>query len=167
MATSISKRRRGDEGLKGFHVLLWLCGFFGVMFVVNGFFLFYAITTFPGEDVKKSYVQGLDYNRTLAQRAAQAELGWQAEIGLASKSLEIRIADSRGTGVSGYEVQVLLRRLATTSDDTVVLAAAQGAGVYLVDISAFSHGQWEVIANVMEPGSKVALFEARKRVLIE
>jgi nitrogen fixation protein FixH len=166
MASNVSNSKRARAGLNGYHALLWFCGFFGLMFVVNGFFLFYAITTFPGEDVKKSYVQGLDYNRTLAQRAAQAELGWQAEIGLSGQHLEIRIVDSTGAGIGGHEVQVQLRRLATTADDTVASAVPQGDGVYFVDISTFAHGQWEVIADVIKPGDEGALFEARKRVTI-
>ncbi len=167
MAHGVATNRGRGSGLTGFQVLLWLSGFFGVMFAVNGLFLFYAITTFPGEDVKKSYVQGLDYNRTLAQRAAQSELGWQAEIGLSGQRLEIRIADSTGTGVSGHEVQVLLRRLATTADDKILVAAPQGAGVYLVDIAAIAPGQWEVIASVSEPYSEGTVFEAHKQVAIE
>ena len=60
---------QGTFELKGWHVLLILMAFFGVMFSVNGVFLYHAITSFPGEDVKKSYVQGLNYNDTLAVRA--------------------------------------------------------------------------------------------------
>lgn len=159
--------RNSRGGLKGYQVLLWMAGFFGMMFAVNGLFLFYAITTFPGEDVKKSYIQGLDYNTTLAERAAQAQLNWQAEIGVVGQSLEVRILDNTGTGVPGHDVQVQFRRLATTSEDTVVMAAPQGAGVYRVDLSAFSAGQWEVIAHVRRPGADESLFEARKQVGIE
>ena len=64
--------------LKGWHALLWFVGFFGFMFVVNGIFLWTAITTFPGEDTEKSYAVGLAYNREIARRAHQAEAGWGA-----------------------------------------------------------------------------------------
>ena len=50
--------------LKGHHVLFWLMGFFGLMFVVNGVFLWAALSSFPGEDVRHSYLQGLQYNQT-------------------------------------------------------------------------------------------------------
>ena len=79
--THLENSGTGRE-LKGWHVLLIMLAFFGVMFSGNGVFLFHAITSFPGEDVKKSYVQGLSFNDTLADRAAQAELGWLAEAGL-------------------------------------------------------------------------------------
>lgn len=167
MARTIPNELNGAGHLKGVHVLLWLAGFFGVMLVVNGFFLFYAITTFPGEDVKKSYAQGLDYNSTLAQRAAQAELGWQAEIGIADNQIEIRIVDSTGAGVSGHEVHVQLRRLATTAGDTQFVAVPQGAGIYRADVSALAPGQWEVIAKVQGAGAKASIFEARKRVVVK
>ena len=159
--------QRGEGRFKGHHVLLWMAGFFGMMFAVNGLFLYYAVTTFPGEDVKKSYLQGLDYNRALAERRAQAELGWSAEIGLVGQQLEIRILDSTGSGVSGHEVTVLLRRLATTSDDQVLLAAAQGGGVYRADVSGLSAGQWEVVARVNDPEGGAAAFEAHKRIAVK
>ncbi|MEO1305623.1 MAG: FixH family protein, partial [Pseudomonadota bacterium] len=83
-----------EKTLKGWHVLLIMLGFFGIMFAVNGVFLYHAITSFPGEDIKKSYVQGLNYNDTLAVRAAQAELGWQAEAGLEDQTLVFRLFDA-------------------------------------------------------------------------
>ena len=57
-----SAARKPGFVLKGWHVLLMLVGFFGFMFVVNGIFLWAAITSFPGEDEQKSYMQGLHYN---------------------------------------------------------------------------------------------------------
>ena len=80
--------------LKGWHVLLIMLGFFGVMFAVNGVFLYHAITSFPGEDVKKSYVQGLNYNQTLSARASQADLGWRAEAGLRDGTIAFRLFDA-------------------------------------------------------------------------
>ena len=49
--------------LTGWHVLWIMLGFFGLMFTVNGIFLYHAITSFPGEDVKKSYLQGLEIGK--------------------------------------------------------------------------------------------------------
>ena len=72
----------GKGQLKAWHALVWFLGFFGFMFAVNGIFLWTAITTFPGEDVEKSYLTGLDYNQEIARRERQTEEGWNAEIGL-------------------------------------------------------------------------------------
>ena len=65
--------------LRGIDVFLWLAAFFVVTFAVDGYFIVRAVNTFPGEQVKNSYVLGLDFNQQVARRAAQAELGWTAE----------------------------------------------------------------------------------------
>jgi|JI10StandDraft_1071094.scaffolds.fasta_scaffold176300_2 nitrogen fixation protein FixH len=166
MTSAIAELQDRKGPLKGWHVLLWMIGFFGLMFVVNGFFLFYAITTFPGEDVKKSYAQGLEYNHTLAERAQQAQLGWRAEMGLIGSQLEIRLLDGSGAGVSGYDVEVQVRRLATTSADTVLPAGAQGGGIYLADVAQLAAGQWDVTAKVKHPNQDGTVFEAHKRINI-
>ena len=51
--------------------------FFGIIFSVNGLFLYKSISSFPGEDIKQSYRQGLAYNETLESRAAAKSL-WLA-----------------------------------------------------------------------------------------
>ena len=41
----------------GFHILASLILFFGIVFSVNGLFIFKAVTTFRGEDEPKSHLQ--------------------------------------------------------------------------------------------------------------
>ncbi len=153
--------------LKGHHVLVWLLCFFGLIFVVNGYFLYNAITTFPGEDTKKSYLQGLEYNRILENRAQQAALGWRAEMGMSGKVLEIRLENRDGSAVAGYDVNVLLRRMATSSDDVLLEAVSRGQGSYLVDMTKLSPGQWDAVASVSDGEDGRVLFEARKRVVLK
>ena len=77
------------DGLRGRHVLLGLVGFFGLIFLVNGIFAYYAIATFGGGDTSDPYRKGLNYNETVAEAARDAELGWKAQLtyGTASGSL--------------------------------------------------------------------------------
>src|SRR4051812_16256274 len=66
--------------LTGRGVLIWLGGFFGLIMVTNVIFITVAVKTFRGEDEQKPYLQGVEYNHTLARRAEQAQLGWHASI---------------------------------------------------------------------------------------
>ena len=38
------------DGLKGRHVLMSLIGFFGLMLIANGLFVYFALSTFTGSD---------------------------------------------------------------------------------------------------------------------
>jgi hypothetical protein len=50
-----------------------LLTFFGVVIGVDVAFSVLAVRTFPGEDIRNSYVQGNHYNETLAERAPSRE----------------------------------------------------------------------------------------------
>ncbi len=152
--------------LKGWHVLLIMLGFFGVMFAVNGVFLYHAITSFPGEDVKKSYVQGLNYNNTLATRAAQAELGWTAEAGLQDDQLVFRLRDRDGAPLSNYAVIGELRRLATQDADQAIVYSARTNGEYVADAGALAPGQWALRISVLDKDAETVLFNVTKTILV-
>ena len=97
--------------LTGRGVLIWLFGFFGVIFATNAYFIMVSTRTFRGEDEQKPYLQGVEYNQTLARHAEQAALGWQAAITAARLPgghvrIEIRMCDRAGkpvaeTGLAG------------------------------------------------------------------
>ena len=66
--------------IRGRHVLIGMIAFFGLIFLANGIFLYYALTTFGGGDTGSPYRSGLHYNETLAEAARAAERGWKAEL---------------------------------------------------------------------------------------
>jgi nitrogen fixation protein FixH len=152
--------------LKGRHVIYWLLGFFGLMFVVNGIFLFHAIDSFPGEDVEKSYLQGLNYNETLSQRADQAALGWHAAMGLEGEQLVLQLETANGAVLSGQQVTARMRRLATTAADQDLTLEPSADGSYRASLAEFQTGQWEVTAQVWERDVDAPVFVARKTVTI-
>ena len=85
--------------LKGWHVLAGMIAFFGVIFSVNAFFITTALRTFPGEETRRSYVQGLAYNDVIAERQAQAALGWSAAVNLTQTQVLVA-APTPGSGGS-------------------------------------------------------------------
>ena len=152
--------------LKGWHVLLIMLGFFGVMFAVNGVFLYHAIVSFPGEDVKKSYVQGLTYNDTLATRAAQAELGWTAEAGLDGSDLLFRLHDADGAPLSNLAVIGEVRRNATRDADHAVVFQYSGNGDYRVEGMDLEAGQWTLRISVFDASGETLLFNVDKTLIV-
>lgn len=163
--THLETARTGKE-LKGWHVLLVMLSFFGVMFSVNGVFLFHAITSFPGEDIKKSYVQGLSFNDTLAERAAQAELGWSAEAGLVDDLLILRLQDSEQTPLSSQLVVAELRRHTTNQEDRTISFRARRSGEYVADTGRLAPGQWLLRINVFDAAGETVLFRIEKTLIV-
>ena len=163
--THLKTARTGKE-LKGWHVLLIMLGFFGVMFSVNGVFLFHAITSFPGEDIKKSYVQGLSFNDTLAERAAQAELAWSAEAGLVDDQLIVRLQDAEQAPLSSQLVVAELRRFATNQEDRTISFQPRMNGEYVADIGRLAPGQWLLRINVFDAAGEIILFRIEKTLIV-
>ena len=158
-----------DAGRKltGWHVLMIMLGFFGVIFAVNGVFLYNAINSFPGEDTKKSYLQGLNYNQTLAARAAQAELGWTAAAGVEGRELIFSLNDAEGEAMSGRRVLAQMRRAASKSGDAELVLTYQGGGKYTGDLSGFERGRWDVRISVLDMTSEDVVFRADKTVTVK
>ncbi len=157
---------QGTFELKGWHVLLILMAFFGVMFSVNGVFLYHAITSFPGEDVKKSYVQGLNYNDTLAVRAEQAALGWRAEAGLQNSTLVLRLSDSENRPLSNLSVVAEVRHLATQNADQIVTLQPQAQGEYLAEGLVLDPGQWLIRFSIYDSAGETLRFNVDKTLIV-
>lgn len=159
-----------DAKLKGWHVLLIMLGFFGVMFTVNGIFLYSAITSFPGEDVEKSYLQGLHYNDTLEARREQAELGWTLRAGLVDgpeRLLRVEASDAYDAPLSALEISARLRRQATTADDFhLTLQASALRGTYEIALPAdLAKGLWDVEIQARSPRGE-QVFTATKSIVM-
>lgn len=74
--------------IKGWHVFAGFAAAFGIIIAVNLTLAFNAVKTFPGLEVKNSYVasQAFDDNR-----AAQLALGWDVSAQLDGNLLTLRI----------------------------------------------------------------------------
>jgi nitrogen fixation protein FixH len=141
----MSETARFADGLRGRHVLLGLVAFFGVIFLVNGIFAYYAITTFGGGDTSNPYQKGLNYNDTVAEAARDAELGWQAQLTYVTSSgrLVFSLTDRDGHKVSGLHFNGIVGRPATDRDDLSTKFNEAESGDYAATVR-LAPGQWIV-----------------------
>ena len=164
--TSAVRSEVNERKLTGWHVLGIMFGFFAIMFAVNGVFLYHAITSFPGEDTKKSYLQGLNYNARIEARAQQAELGWTAQAGLHDGTLIFDLRDADNTPLMDFDVVGQLRRATTQDADIDVQFEPDMRGVYTAPAAALSPGRWQLKIAVKAPASETVIFEAEKNLYL-
>ncbi|WP_339745473.1 FixH family protein [uncultured Maricaulis sp.] len=131
--------------LRGWHVLVMILMFFGVTIGVNATFITLALTTFPGEDVPHSYVQGINYNDTIERRRAQAELGWTARFNAADDALLLEVLDAEGTPVSGLALTGSMVHPDSMQDCPLTFAADR-PGIYRASLDCDASGRWRVRA---------------------
>jgi len=156
--------------LKGWHVLVAMLVFFGVTIAVNVAMATYAITTFSGEDTADPYMKGLAFNKAIAAKAAQARLGWSANIEAHRGAdrdtiVEVVMRDHDGNAKNGLKLEVTLRRPIDAHLDRTVPMTPGGEGSYTATIGALSLGQWDVIASAKADDGTP--FLAMRRVVLK
>lgn len=162
MATTTTK------GMRGIHLFWWLCGFFAVMIAVNAVFLYSALTSFPGEQVKNSYVLGLDYNREVERRREQDALGWSAEVGFAEMGdnrLLVRMIGADQAPLAGFAVSASVHAAGAAKAATVELVE-DDTGEYAAQIDAPSGARLEIEVSARRSGDDEVVFKAAKTLVM-
>lgn len=150
--------------LRGGHVLAGLLLFFAAIIAINIAFAVAAVQTFPGEDERRSYTQGLHYNDTLAERRAEAAIGWQARTELVRTTtgtrVMVQLTDRAGAPVEDAAIEGVLRWPPNEGGDRALTFVAQGDGLYAADLNQLAPGRWDLRARARSGEERALTFEA-------
>jgi nitrogen fixation protein FixH len=157
--------RQAQHGtLRGWHVLAALLSFFGIVIAVNIYFAFAAVGTFPGEDDTHPYIQGLEYNRTLAEHRAQQARGWRVSAGLTPQprgaGLVVELSRRDGAPLAGAKVEGTLRWPTDSHRDRTLVFREVGGGRYLAALPGLGEGDWDLRATATDAEHQSLDFEA-------
>ena len=157
--------------ITGRHVLWGFIVFFGLIFAMNGVFLYYALSTHTGLDTTNAYRRGLDYNSRLAAEKRQNRLGWQAALTLAPQRdrLTLIVKSKTGLPVSYLDVSALLGRPATDKFDHKLVLKEDSPGRYEADFAPLDAGNWIVTIEATDQTRKTdpIVYRLRKRLWLE
>ena len=98
----------------GRKVLFAFVGAFGVIIGVNLLMAYYAIGTFPGLDVKNSYVASQNFD---TERAAQQALGWTVSVTYEPGELVVEVVDKSGRPADVALLNAIVGRPTHVRDD--------------------------------------------------
>ena len=161
-----SATRRPFE-VRGWHVLATLLGFFAIVIAVNVGFAVIAVRSFPGEDVRRSYLQGLAYNDTIAARRAQAALGWNARARIegeaAAASIVVELRSRTDEPINSATVTGDLRWPTDARRDRALEFKRVGEGRYRALAGALPQGRWQLRANAADASGGALDFESELR----
>ena len=149
--------------ITGKHVLIGVLVFFGVTIAVNATFITLAVRTFSGEEVERSYVQGLAFNQVLEERRDQAARGWEAAVDIDADRVIVSISDADGAPVGGLGLGGALRHPADTSRDVALDFVERETGVYVAEPGGVPPGAWTLAAE----GENGPAFSLRRRMFVE
>ncbi|WP_372573344.1 FixH family protein [Ruegeria jejuensis] len=128
-----------ERKFTGKHAAAVFIGAFAVIISVNLVLAFSAVRTFPGLEVKNSYVASQQFNE---KRDAQEALGWTVAAEAQGGLLVLSITDSNGHPVEVSELEAVLGRATHVKEDM--------APEFLFDGSAYvakaelGKGNWNI-----------------------
>jgi nitrogen fixation protein FixH len=111
--------------IKGWHVFAGFVVMFGIIISVNLTLAFNAVRTFPGLEVKNSYVASQKFD---AARAAQEALGWQVSAVLDGSTLRLTILEG-GRAIAPQIEQATLGRATHVGDDEALVFTFDGTAL--------------------------------------
>ncbi len=148
----------------------WLlaAGLLGVV-GVNVTMLFVANSDANGSVVEPDYYRkAVQWDSTMAHRAASDRLGWTAAVSLVAGgearasaaragTLRVTLADSTGVGIAGAVVSAVLIHNADAGRPLALALRDEGQGRYDVDVPLAHAGLWEVRVSAERAGARFAV----------
>ena len=101
--------------IKGWHVFAVFATAFGIIISVNLTLAFNAVRTFPGLEVKNSYVASQSFNQ---DRAAQLALGWSVAAKVQNDELILTIVQDGNPIAPRIEQAIFGRATSVAADQT-------------------------------------------------
>jgi len=98
----------------GRHALMVFGGAFAVIIGVNIYLAVEAVRTFPGLEVKNSYVASQEFD---IRRGAQMALGWSVYASASEDQVKLEITDADGNPVEVVKLTATLGRATHVKDD--------------------------------------------------
>ena len=147
--------------ITGWHVLVAVVAFFGVVIAVDAAFLMAAYRTFPGQVSVTPYEDGLAYNSRVARQRAQAALGWRVLVSTEPDGLVVQVSDKAGAPVGGLVVSGALSRPATEAGRLPLTFAEVAPGRYEASVAP-APGGWDLALTARSEDGDV--IEAERRL---
>ncbi len=165
MTATTEEPDRGRR-LTGRGVLIWLLAFFGITFAVNGAFIYFAVSTFPGVEVASSYKAGQEFEGEVAAGKAQADRGWTVDAAVRpagdGASVEVHFSDKAGGDLHGLDVRVRLTHAVDPNHDHSASLSEVASGTYRAMLQGVKAGMWNLTIEAYKGDER--LFRSRNQL---
>ncbi len=128
---------KDPKEITGRHVFAMTASAFALIIGVNFWMAYQAVSTFPGLEVKNSYVASQSFD---ARRKAQQALNWTADARIAGDLLTLSITGPDGAPATPASLTALLGRTTSAADDQTPDFAATPDG-YTANVDV-AKGLW-------------------------
>lgn len=134
-----------ERKITGTHVLIGFVSAFGLIIAVNFYMAYNAVSTFPGLEVKNTYVASQEFD---AKKEAQLALGWTISADHQDGELILSITDQNGP-VEVQSLSATLGRATTVADDMTPDFTFNGSA-YVAPVD-LRDGNWNIRMLAVAP----------------
>lgn len=134
----------GEQRFTGRHAAAIFVGAFAVIIGVNLVLAYSAVATFPGLEVRNSYVASQKFD---ARRDAQTALGWSVRAEARNGLLILSITDRAGQPVEVAGLDATLGRATHVKDDS--RPEFEFDGTAYVASAELGRGNWNIRLNAL------------------
>lgn len=154
--------------LEGRHVLMMCIAFFGSIFAVNGYMIYWAVSTHTGVVAIEPYRKGLAYNARIDDGERQAAIGWSDSANLDRSGLvTIRMTARDGTPLVGLRIAAVLGRPVTASGDMPLTLNEVAPGDYRAMVGPIDPGTWLITLEATQDSDRTNLYRAKRRLWLK
>ncbi len=159
---------RSPRQLNGRHVLALFMIFFGVIFAVNGYMLFAALSTHSGVVSVEPYRKGLAYNARIAEAERQDVVGWSDRVSADRSGLvAVQMTARDGTPLSGLQFEAVLGRPVTARGDMPLTFTEVAPGYYHARVGPIEAGTWMITLEAYREADRAASYRAKRRLWLK
>jgi nitrogen fixation protein FixH len=155
---------RAPRPITGRTVLLYLIGFFGIIFAMNFYMVRVAVSSFSGVETESAYKAGLSFKNDVAAAHAQDARHWMVEASLQrgdATSVVITARDVQGQALRGLTPEVRLAHPTDKRRDVVLELVELTPGEFK-SLTPMPEGQWDLVIGLKRETDTV--FRSKSRV---
>ncbi|MBL4612183.1 MAG: FixH family protein [Emcibacter sp.] len=156
----------------GKKALMWIVGFFLIIFAVNAIVASIAVGTWGGLETKDAYRKGLYYNDEIAAAEEQKKSGWKIFLRHSPRSLIKGSQDARldveiiwpESDLPPAQVIAVISRAVTNAYDQKITLTKTGNNIFTAPLSLPMAGQWNVSVLVKRPNNTI--YQLKEKIFI-
>lgn len=142
----------------------YFVGFFLVLFILDGTFVYLAVSTHTGVVQKHTYETGLAYNTVIAEGREHKKLGWRVTVEISKENIiSMIVLDKDGNFLQDADVSIIVKRPTQAGHDfDVNLVAFEKS--YRAQALFPLPGLWQLQIKIAKEGKSFFLNE---RVIVQ
>ncbi|PCI51677.1 MAG: hypothetical protein COB49_01075 [Alphaproteobacteria bacterium] len=153
----------------GRKALMWIVGFFLIIFTVNAIMAYIAVGTWGGLETQDAYRKGLYYNDEIAAAEEQKKSGWKISLKhspgvLQPDRLDVEIIWPE-SDLPPAKVVALITRAVTDAFDQEIILTKTGSNIYTGPLSLPQAGQWNV--NILVKTADGPIYQLREKIFVK